>query len=259
MAVWKFSAQVYSTVDLVDVRNSFADVIGDMDIDAATPTELRFEGGGDSFSFLGTGLTYETFFGIVIGVNSGTITAPQTGIQVSGMLTALTNSGFIGGNNAVNVAGTLSALANLAGGTIRGDNAIYISGSLGGLTQVRFRGAEANHTLVLFEGIDLLTLDDALAQLSEPTPQPVSEAIDRLTQGLRLLTLPDGRLAAFQGGEAKIPGGCRGWGSGHQRQGQKGATGWLNHSVPQARDRPDCDSRALPRSPVCRARRTRRA
>lgn len=74
MAVWKFSAQVYSTVDLVDVRNSFADVIGDMDIDAATPTELRFEGGGDSFSFLGTGLTYETFFGIVIGVNSGTIT-----------------------------------------------------------------------------------------------------------------------------------------------------------------------------------------
>lgn len=67
-------------------------------------------------------------------VNSGTITAPQTGIQVSGMLTALTNSGFIGGNNAVNVAGTLSALANLAGGTIRGDNAIYISGSLGGLT-----------------------------------------------------------------------------------------------------------------------------
>lgn len=74
MAVWKFSAQVYSTVDLVDVRNSFADVIGDMDIDGATPTELRFEGGGDSFSFLGTGLTYETFFGIVIGVNSGTIT-----------------------------------------------------------------------------------------------------------------------------------------------------------------------------------------
>ena len=29
---------------------------------------------------------------------------------------------------------------------------------------------------------------------------PVSEAINRLTQGLRLLTLPDGRLAGFQGG-----------------------------------------------------------
>lgn len=91
MAVWKFSAQVYSTVDLVDVRNSFADVIGDMDIDAATPTELRFEGGGDSFSFLGTGLTYETFFGIVIGVNSGTITGLShisdgtVGLSVTGL------------------------------------------------------------------------------------------------------------------------------------------------------------------------------
>ncbi|MCC4293908.1 heparinase II/III family protein [Brevundimonas aurantiaca] len=58
------------------------------------------------------------------------------------------------------------------------------------------RSPEAGLELLL----DLLTLDDALAQLSEPTPQPVSEAIDRLTQGLRLLTLPDGRLAGFQGG-----------------------------------------------------------
>ena len=48
--------------------------------------------------------------------------------------------------------------------------------------------------------LDLLTLDDALAQLSEPTPDAVSGAIARLTQGLRLLTLPDGRLASFQGG-----------------------------------------------------------
>jgi len=58
------------------------------------------------------------------------------------------------------------------------------------------RSPEAGLELLL----DLLTLDDALAQLSEPTPDAVSGAIARLTQGLRLLTLPDGRLASFQGG-----------------------------------------------------------
>ena len=58
------------------------------------------------------------------------------------------------------------------------------------------RSPEAGLELLL----DLLILDDALAQLSEPTPEVVSDAIGRLTQGLRLLTLPDGRLASFQGG-----------------------------------------------------------
>lgn len=67
-------------------------------------------------------------------VNSGTITAPQTGIQIGGTLTVLTNSGYVGGNNALNISGNLGSLTNQAGGTIRGDNAIYLSGSLGGLT-----------------------------------------------------------------------------------------------------------------------------
>ena len=48
---------------------------------------------------------------------------------------------------------------------------------------------------------DLLTLDDALLQRGEAAPPPLTRAIDRLTQGLRLLTLGDGRLACFQGGE----------------------------------------------------------
>ena len=48
--------------------------------------------------------------------------------------------------------------------------------------------------------LDLLTLDDALSQLSEATPDAVSAAIGRLTAALRTLTLPDGRLATFQGG-----------------------------------------------------------
>lgn len=48
--------------------------------------------------------------------------------------------------------------------------------------------------------LDLLTLDDALSQISEPTPPPVADAISRLTIALRTYVLPDGRLATFQGG-----------------------------------------------------------
>lgn len=49
---------------------------------------------------------------------------------------------------------------------------------------------------------DLLTLDDALAQRGVESPATVGRAVDRLTQALRFFTLPDGRLASFQGGEA---------------------------------------------------------
>lgn len=52
---------------------------------------------------------------------------------------------------------------------------------------------------------DLLSVDDALLQIGEEPPQEVRRAIDRLTAGLRSLTLPDGRLAAFQGGEMLTP------------------------------------------------------
>ena len=58
------------------------------------------------------------------------------------------------------------------------------------------RSAEAGLELLL----DLLTLNDALGQISEPAPEAVTAAIDRLTVGLRTLVLPDGRLAGFQGG-----------------------------------------------------------
>lgn len=58
------------------------------------------------------------------------------------------------------------------------------------------RSPEAGLELLL----DLLALNEALAQLSEPTPEPVSGAIMRLTTALRLQVLPDGRLAGFQGG-----------------------------------------------------------
>ncbi|WP_426051591.1 heparinase II/III family protein [Brevundimonas sp. SL161] len=58
------------------------------------------------------------------------------------------------------------------------------------------RSPEAGMELLL----DLLTLDDALSQLSEAAPEAVGGAIIRLTTALRLQVLPDGRLAGFQGG-----------------------------------------------------------
>ena len=58
------------------------------------------------------------------------------------------------------------------------------------------RSPEAGLELLL----DLLTLDDALSQLSEESPEAVRIAIQRLTVALRLLTLPDGRLVTMQGG-----------------------------------------------------------
>ncbi len=79
------------------------------------------------------------------------------------------------------------ALARLAGAlraTVAGD---------GGHAS---RSPEAGMELLL----DLLTLDDALSQLSEISPEPMAGAIIRLTTALRLQVLPDGRLAGFQGG-----------------------------------------------------------
>jgi len=48
---------------------------------------------------------------------------------------------------------------------------------------------------------DLSTLDDALAQRGLSTPEELLRAIDRLSGAVRFLTLADGRLAAFHGGE----------------------------------------------------------
>lgn len=58
------------------------------------------------------------------------------------------------------------------------------------------RSPEAGLELLL----DLLTLEDALAQLSEPAPDAMRSAIRRLTSAARFQTLPDGRLITLQGG-----------------------------------------------------------
>jgi uncharacterized heparinase superfamily protein len=52
---------------------------------------------------------------------------------------------------------------------------------------------------------DLSTLDEALTQMGRPAPEAVSRGIDRLAAAVRFFTLGDGRLAAFQGGEALSP------------------------------------------------------
>ncbi|MES2035047.1 MAG: heparinase II/III family protein [Pseudomonadota bacterium] len=49
---------------------------------------------------------------------------------------------------------------------------------------------------------DLQTLDDALHQRGQAGPDELPRAIDRLSAATRFFTLPDGRLADFQGGEA---------------------------------------------------------
>lgn len=58
------------------------------------------------------------------------------------------------------------------------------------------RSPEAGLELLL----DLLTLEDALAQLSETGPEALGAAVARLTRAMNVLTLPDGHLASFQGG-----------------------------------------------------------
>ena len=52
---------------------------------------------------------------------------------------------------------------------------------------------------------DLLALDDALLQRGREAPTAVARSIDRLTAAVRFFTLGDGRLGAFQGGEAAGP------------------------------------------------------
>ncbi|WP_298745974.1 heparinase II/III family protein [uncultured Brevundimonas sp.] len=63
------------------------------------------------------------------------------------------------------------------------------------------RSPEAGLELLL----DLLTLEDALAQLSEAVPGPVQAAIRRLGAAARFHTLPDGRLITVQGGGPSSP------------------------------------------------------
>jgi uncharacterized heparinase superfamily protein len=66
---------------------------------------------------------------------------------------------------------------------------------------LKSRSPEAGLELLL----DLLTLDDVLLQRGRETPTAVARAIDRLGAAARFFTLGDGRLGAFQGGEAADP------------------------------------------------------
>ena len=63
------------------------------------------------------------------------------------------------------------------------------------------RSPEAGLELLL----DLMALEDGLEQRGLHTPDSIHAAIDRLRAALRFFTLPDGRLACFQGGEEADP------------------------------------------------------
>jgi uncharacterized heparinase superfamily protein len=54
--------------------------------------------------------------------------------------------------------------------------------------------------------LDLVALDDGLSQRAQAAPPSMSRAIDRMGKAIRLLAMPDGRLACFQGGEPGDPG-----------------------------------------------------
>ncbi len=66
--------------------------------------------------------------------------------------------------------------------------AVSRSGSFGGLTQVRIRGAEANHTLVLFDGIE------------------ISDPVNGDTDFGLLTALPVGRIEVLRGASSSIYG-----------------------------------------------------
>lgn len=63
------------------------------------------------------------------------------------------------------------------------------------------RSPEAGLELLL----DLLAVEAGLGQLGETTPPALTEAIDRLRSATAFFTLPDRRLAAFQGGGGSTP------------------------------------------------------
>ncbi|RZJ05730.1 MAG: heparinase [Brevundimonas sp.] len=97
------------------------------------------------------------------------------------------------------------ALAGKPGASIRRRAMNRLSGALnravhedGGHAS---RSPEAGLELLL----DLLTLDDGLAQASETTSGPVRRSISRLTAALRFHTLGDGRLVTMQGGGPSTP------------------------------------------------------
>jgi uncharacterized heparinase superfamily protein len=103
-----------------------------------------------------------------------------------------------------------AAVAGAALGGAAGER--LLSRALGRLAQVLPRtvaqdGGHASRSpqagLELY--FDLSTLDEALAQLGLAPPDEMARALDRLAGAVRFHTLLDGRLAAFQGGEALSP------------------------------------------------------
>ena len=102
-----------------------------------------------------------------------------------------------------------AAAAATAGAALDRDGALLLAPALERLGRAlgdavlpdgvhRSRSPQAGLELLL----DLLALDDALQQRGRPSPGAVARSLDRLTSAARFFTLGDGRLAAFQGGEA---------------------------------------------------------
>ncbi|MFL5296234.1 MAG: heparinase II/III family protein [Phenylobacterium sp.] len=103
-----------------------------------------------------------------------------------------------------------AAVAAVAGAALAGPAGEgLLERAMGGLRRalphtVRPDGAHASRSpqaaLELY--FDLLTLEDALAQLCAPVPDEMVRALEGLAGAVRAFTLADGRLASFQGGDS---------------------------------------------------------
>ncbi|MFN3352049.1 MAG: heparinase II/III family protein [Brevundimonas sp.] len=91
-------------------------------------------------------------------------------------------------------------LAGSAGQSIRRRALARLPGALAATVGPDGGHASRSPEAALELRLDLLTLEDGLNQISEASPPELHEALGRLAEALARMTLPDGRLAAFQGG-----------------------------------------------------------
>ena len=169
-------------------------------------------GGWNDFSWSGEILERRTFN---LACVMGAITPLASELEIEGLaglmvrhayqLLASADPPWRGAERAVAAAVAAASLAGPASGRLLARAVAVLNRTLaiavladGGHVS---RSPEAGMELLL----DLLAFDDVCAQRGLETPTEAARALDRLTAAKRFFTLPDGRLACGQGGEAADP------------------------------------------------------
>lgn len=150
MAVLKFTATAsYPTLDLVDIRTSFSDLVLDHDYVTGSSTAIVFsDDAANRVTFVGTGFTFSTFGGQITGVTGGTVT------QVVAR---------VGGTNVIDLSGLKMSASAFANAVIRGDDAFAVDMMLQGNDKIsgargadRLLGGAGNDVLKGAGGADVL-------------------------------------------------------------------------------------------------------